>query len=265
MVLAAPVPTLVTMLFVARWDGVVLAGGLGAALVAAGPARRMLGLPSRFADAAVIAGLAALFEATCIACTGDVRALALLAAGVAGRCRRTPPPRRISRRGQGVWCRRARRRPRRSGTSLSYLAIAPANRVAMRSVISAGTTGVVVVVTALVLCWAAGRVVTASDPAAPARPLDRRRTGRALRRSLAVVQHRARHLSRSTRLPHRPHVGDVVVDGLRDRPAAAAHRTRRRCGLRVWRWSPPRSRSSSCSILRCSAESPAYWPSSAPG
>ncbi len=167
MVLAAPVPTLVAVLLVARWDGVALAGGLGAALVVVGAARRMLGLPSRFADAAVIAGLAALFEATCIACTGDVRALALLAgavllAVVAERLRHgasLAAATVFGAVGLAVALGEAARP--------SYLAIAPANRIAMRSVISAGTTGVIIVVAALVLSWAAGRVVTASDPASP--------------------------------------------------------------------------------------------------
>ena len=163
MVLAAPVPTVVAVLLVARWDAVALAGALGAALVAIGAARRVLGVPSRFADAAVVAGLGALFEAVCIACTGDVRALALLVAAVllaivAERLRHVASLVAavvFGASGLAVALGEAARP--------SYLAIAPANRIALRAVVSAGTTGVLIVAAALVLSWASGRVATAPD------------------------------------------------------------------------------------------------------
>jgi hypothetical protein len=163
MVLAAPVPTLVAVLLVPRWEAVALAGGLGAALVVTGAARRLLSLPAPFGDAAVVAGLAALFEATCIACTGDVRALALLGAAallavVAERLRHVASLAAavvFGTSGLAVALGEAAR-PR-------YLAIAPANRIAVHTVVSAGTTGAVIVLAALVLSWASGRAATAPD------------------------------------------------------------------------------------------------------
>ena len=163
MVLAAPVTTLVAVLLVPRWDAVALAGGLGVVLVVTGAARRVLGLPSRFADAAVVAGLAAVFEATCIACTGDVRALALLVAAALlavvaerlGHVASLAAGVVFGASGLAVALGEAARP--------SYLAIAPVKRVGLHTVVSAGTTGAVIVVAALVLSWAAGRVATATD------------------------------------------------------------------------------------------------------
>ncbi len=164
LVLAGAVPTLVATALVSRYDAVALAGGFGAALVALGAARREVRVPSHFADATVVAGLAALFEATCIACTGDARALALLVgavllAVVAERLRHV-----ASLGAAAVFGAAGLAAALAEAARPDYVTMSPGAPIAMRTVVTAGTTGIVIVAAALALPWSAGRVAVTADP-----------------------------------------------------------------------------------------------------
>jgi uncharacterized membrane protein len=163
LVLVAPVPTLIAVMLLPRYEAAAIAGGFGAVLVALGAVRRALRTPSQLADATVAAGLAALFEAVCIAFTGDVRAVALLAAAVpialaAERLRHV-----ASLGAAAVFGAAGLAFALGDAARPAYVAIAPTAHVALRVVVTAGVTGIVLAAAALAVAWAAGRVVQAPD------------------------------------------------------------------------------------------------------
>lgn len=163
---AAVIPSFVAALLVTRPQGVALTGGLGALLVGLSLLARLLRLPARYSDAAAAVAPAALFEAVCIACHGDARALAVLLAatvlaGAAARLRHTP-----TLAGAAVFATAGIGLALADALPARYLVLAPAYPVPAGTIVTAAATGVLLAVAALVICAAAGRLVTTEDPAA---------------------------------------------------------------------------------------------------
>ena len=157
LLLAGPVPTLLSVVLVSRFLAVAMIGGIGALLTFVWVLQRFgaLQLPRRYAEAAAAAGALAGFEATCIGFDGDARAIALLAAGLllavlAERMRYAGALGAAT-----VFAAAGLLAALIGPVRPRFLTVAPVRRLPFGTVVTAGTTGLLLVATVLVLGWAA--------------------------------------------------------------------------------------------------------------
>ena len=167
LLLAAPIPALVSAIVLPRYAAVAVVGGIAVLLIAITLVRRFAAFSPRFADAAAAAGLAAVFEATCIAFGGDVRAVALLVAAVllavlAVRLRTV-----ASLAASAVFGAAGLLLSFGGALRFDLIAVAPSAVVSRTDLVARGATGVLVAVAALTVAWAAGRVARHPTPPPP--------------------------------------------------------------------------------------------------
>lgn len=166
LLLAGPVPALLTATFTTRYEALAYVGTVGVMLLAGWGAWRAgaLHVSERFATAGGAAGLLAGFEAACLAVTGDVRSIAVLCGGIllavlAERLRYAAALiGAVSFAGIGtVFALYTVIRPR-------ALTHAPLGEVSRERIATSGTTGLLLAVAALTITWAFSRLLDDAPP-----------------------------------------------------------------------------------------------------
>ncbi|MEO9138135.1 MAG: DUF2339 domain-containing protein [Jatrophihabitans sp.] len=166
LLLAGPVPVLLTATIAGRYEALAYVGTVGLVLLAGWSAWRLglLHVSERFATAGGAAGLVAGFEAACLAMTGDIRSIALLSGGIL----------------LAVLAERLRYLAALIGAAAfagigAILALytviqprsltrAPTVDVHLSRVATAGATGLLLAAAALAITWAFTRLHTGADP-----------------------------------------------------------------------------------------------------
>lgn len=167
LLIAAPLPALLGAALAARIDGALLTGALAVLLLLVWTAHRvgLLQVPESFAATAAAGAALAAFEALCLGFDGNVRAGSLLGVGVllalAARSLRYPAALAAASVFAGVGALLTVAGPLRPG----YLAHAPIADIPLRSVVTAGTGGLLLAVAAIVLAWVAGGLFPADRSA----------------------------------------------------------------------------------------------------